>query len=305
MYYQLTETLIESTQADCLNNSVPFIAVLTPEEWKSDRDRFGLELDMELDANPHKITKAESNYNSITGSLSFIDMSNIGGTHSFATFVIYDKGIIFVDHDGYTADSIARLQRTRKWRYPCPERFLYDFLAYTIADDLSILEAIEARMDEIEQRILANTELEQPHEIHQIRNDLLDLRSYYNQLINLAEELEDNELNLFEENNLRFFHLFGDRVDRPQNIVQSLRDSSTQLLDLQKSQMDIKKNRIATVLTIFSTMFFPLSLITGWYGMNFKNMPELDHPMAYPIIIVVSLCIIAANLIYMKIKKWL
>lgn len=149
MYYQLTETLIESTQADCLNNSVPFIAVLTPEEWKSDRDRFGLELDMELDANPHKITKAESNYNSITGSLSFIDMSNIGGTHSFATFVIYDKGIIFVDHDGYTADSIARLQRTRKWRYPCPERFLYDFLAYTIADDLSILEAIEARMDEI------------------------------------------------------------------------------------------------------------------------------------------------------------
>ena len=287
MYYQLTETLIESTQADCLNNSVPFIAVLTPEEWKSDRDRFGLELDMELDANPHKITKAESNYYSITGSLSFIDMSNIGGTHSFATFVIYDKGIIFVDHDGYTADSIARLQRTRKWRYPCPERFLYDFLAYTIADDLSILE------------------LEQPHEIHQIRNDLLDLRSYYNQLINLAEELEDNELNLFEENNLRFFHLFGDRVDRLQNIVQSLRDSSTQLLDLQKSQMDIKKNRIATVLTIFSTMFFPLSLITGWYGMNFKNMPELDHPMAYPIIIVVSLCIIAANLIYMKIKKWL
>ena len=103
----------------------------------------------------------------------------------------------------------------------------------------------------------------------------------------------------------RLLHLFGDRVDRLQNIVQSLRDSSTQLLDLQKSQMDIKKNRIATVLTIFSTMFFPLSLITGWYGMNFKNMPELDHPMAYPIIIVVSLCIIAANLIYMKIKKWL
>ena len=125
------------------------------------------------------------------------------------------------------------------------------------------------------------------------------------QIIISKEELEDNELNLFEENNLRFFHLFGDRVDRLQNIVQSLRDSSTQLLDLQKSQMDIKKNRIATVLTIFSTMFFPLSLITGWYGMNFKNMPELDHPMAYPIIIVVSLCIIAANLIYMKIKKWL
>ena len=39
--------------------------------------------------------------------------------------------------------------------------------------------------------------------------------------------------------------------------------------------------------------------------MNFKNMPELDHPMAYPILIVVSLCIIAANLIFMKIKKWL
>lgn len=157
-------------------------------------------------------------------------------------------------------------------------------------------------MDEIEQRILANTELEQPHEIHQIRNDLLDLRSYYNQLINLAEELEDNELNLFEENNLRFFHLFGDRVDRLQNIVQSLRDSSTQLLDLQKSQMDIKRTVLLRFLRFFHNV---LSFVPDYRLVRneFQNMPELDHPMAYPIIIVVSLCIIAANLIYMKIKS--
>ena len=60
-----------------------------------------------------------------------------------------------------------------------------------------------------------------------------------------------------------------------------------------------------TLLTVVTTIFMPLTLIAGWYGMNFVNMPELHWPYGYPVIIVVSLMIVAGALLYFKKKKWL
>lgn len=60
-----------------------------------------------------------------------------------------------------------------------------------------------------------------------------------------------------------------------------------------------------TVLTVVTTIFMPLTLIVGWYGMNFKFMPELDYKMSYPILILISLSIVIGSLIYFKKKKWL
>ena len=56
-------------------------------------------------------------------------------------------------------------------------------------------------------------------------------------------------------------------------------------------------------LTVITSIFFPLTLITGWYGMNFTNIPEIHSPWGYLIIILVSLSIIAGEVIYFKKKK--
>ena len=78
-----------------------------------------------------------------------------------------------------------------------------------------------------------------------------------------------------------------------------------QLRDLYKAHIDIKQNRIMTVLTVVTTVFMPLTLIVGWYGMNFKYMPELEWRLGYPIVIVISLIIVAGSLLFFKLKKWL
>jgi magnesium transporter len=49
----------------------------------------------------------------------------------------------------------------------------------------------------------------------------------------------------------------------------------------------------------------PLTLIVGWYGMNFRYMPELDSRWGYPITIVVSVVIVVVSLLFFKKKKWL
>lgn len=59
------------------------------------------------------------------------------------------------------------------------------------------------------------------------------------------------------------------------------------------------------VLTVATTIFLPLSIITDWYGMHFKNMPELYIQNKYGIITIISICIVIIELIILKWKKYL
>ena len=85
----------------------------------------------------------------------------------------------------------------------------------------------------------------------------------------------------------------------------SLRDFSIQIRDLYQSQLDVKQNRTMALLTVITTIFMPLTLIAGWYGMNFKYMPELEYKWAYPAVIAVSIIIVIVSLLFFKKKKWL
>jgi magnesium transporter len=59
------------------------------------------------------------------------------------------------------------------------------------------------------------------------------------------------------------------------------------------------------VLTVFASIFIPLTFITGIYGMNFDVMPELHWPWAYPLLWVGFICIPVILLTYFKRKRWL
>ena len=78
-----------------------------------------------------------------------------------------------------------------------------------------------------------------------------------------------------------------------------------QLRDLIQTRVDVKQNRIMTLLTVVTTIFTPLTLLTGWYGMNFRYMPELEYRWSYPVVILVSLAIAVGCLVYFKKKKWM
>ena len=85
----------------------------------------------------------------------------------------------------------------------------------------------------------------------------------------------------------------------------SLREYVAQLRDLIQARLDVKQNKIMTVLTVITSIFLPLTLIAGWYGMNFKYMPELEWKYSYPAVIVISAVIVVVCLWWFKRKKWL
>ncbi len=144
-----------------------------------------------------------------------------------------------------------------------------------------------------------------PFRINDIRSDVRDLRVHYEQLTDLAQELEENENNFFKTTNLRYFHLVIQRIATLHDMAASLRDYSIQVRDLYQSRLDVKQNRIMTVLTIVTAIFMPLTLIAGWYGMNFENMPELSSKFGYPAVIIASAVIVAVSIGFFKHKKWL
>ena len=303
MFFAIEETLRAVDREDLKGKQ--FVAVMSFEEWLKKKDTFEMVIDMDLDLKEIFLTKAEVNYDSLTGSFAIPDRKNPSGDDLKFAFVLDEKGIIFID-DGDTALNIIKgIQRIKKWKLPSLERFLYDFLDYIVKDDLRLMENYENELDSMEQAIIDGDENLPSGRLNDIRSDIRYLRIHYEQLMDLAQEFQENENGFFKPENLRYFRLFIDRAARLHDSSMSLRDYTMQLRDLYKAHLDIKQNRIMTVLTVVTTIFMPLTLIVGWYGMNFKYMPELNYEWSYPVVIVLSVLIVVLSLIFFKRKKWL
>ncbi len=303
MFFTIEETLKKVSREEI--NGKQFVAVLSAEEWMKNKDSFEMGMDIEPDLADIFLTKAEVNYDSLTGTFSIPDRKNPSGDDLKFAFVMDEKGIVFIDNSGAALDIIQGVQRTKKWKMPSLERFLYDFLDQIVKDDLRLMEKYEDELDQMEQAIIDGDENLPSGRLNDIRNDIRYLRIHYEQLTDLAAEFEENENGFFKLENLRYFRLFINRADRLHEATMSLRDYTMQLRDLYKAQLDLKQNRIMTVLTVVTTIFMPLTLIVGWYGMNFVYMPELKWEGSYPVVIAVSILIVVLSLIFFKRKKWL
>ena len=305
MYYIIEDTLKECCKKDIMKNEKQFVAILTQKEWSTNRDIFDMGIDIEPDTAEIHSTKAEVNYDSLTGTFSVPDRSDITGEDKKFAFALDEKGIVFIDDSEEADKIIAVIKKSKKWRMPSLERFLYDFLNCIIKDDLMIMEGYERELDDMENAILNQGIDTVSNRVNEIRDDIRDLKTHYEQLDDLAEVFEDNENNFFKKENLRYFRMFLNRLDRFRDLSSSLRDYTMQIHDLYKAQLEIKQNRIMTVLTVVTTIFTPITVLTGWYGMNFRYMPELDMRYAYPAMVIISGVVVISGLIYFKIKKWL
>ncbi len=304
MYFLIRETL-EPCAAEDILSSTPYVAVLTAEQWKNGKDSFVMGIDMEIDLPASEQTRAVVNYDSLTGSIAIPLMGYTEHVSGSFAFALDEKGIVFIDDSGLALQLVQQVAALKRWRMPGLERFLYDFMEQIIAPDLERLELMEKSLDKMEEEILSGDAEACLSRLNDVRGDLLDLSLHYGQLMDFGQELEENENGFFAEENLRYFRLFTARAERLREMTANLRDYTVQLRDLIQTRVDVKQNRIMTLLTVVTTIFTPLTLLTGWYGMNFKYMPELNYRISYPIVIAVSLSIGLGSLLYFKKKKWM
>lgn len=186
------------------------------------------------------------------------------------------------------------------------EKLVCSFFEELILGDNKKLEGAEFEINSLEETVLKNkADKNFNMKLLNMKKELLTLRGYYEQLIDISEALRENENEIFEENGLRAFHIFTDKAIRLKENVDLLRDSVVHLWDAYQAYLNMRLNQSMKVFTLMTTIFFPLTVIVGWYGMNFEFMPELHWRYGYLYVIVFSVLVVAVLYLWFKKKKWL
>lgn len=306
-YYYLLQQYVVPCSSEELHNCTDkqYVAVLTTDEWRRERNLFDLDIELEPDIRNIHNTKAEVNYGSLTGTFQILDRDDLRGPDFRFAYALDEKGIVFIDDSGKAEQMIETISVRKRWREPSLERFLYDFMELIIDRDLSIMERYEDELNHIEDMILSSDEMGDLASVNEIRGDIRKLLIHYEQIIDMAQELEENENDFFTEENLRYIHLFMNLMTRRHDTAVSIRDHTMQVRDLYNSKLEARQNNIMAVLTVNSTIFMPLTLIAGWYGMNFRYMPELGWRYGYLAVILLSVAVVVICLWFFKKKKWM
>lgn len=223
---------------------------------------------------------------------------------------LYIKKNLMLVVDIYDRDmSTERNFKAALNRYPAAtvtqERLIYAFLDSIISRDNRVLEDFEFRIHKLEGRIFEGEEDEDFNRaLLSSKTDLLYLRNYYVQFMDLGQELFNNENDLFDEKNLLYFRIFREKAERLMQNVTMLSDNVFQIREAYQAMMDVNLNRTMKVLTVISSIFMPLTLITGWFGMNFTHMPMLKWRYGIPMVVLICAVVVGGMVVLFKKKKW-
>ncbi len=176
------------------------------------------------------------------------------------------------------------------------------FLNVAIDEDVFYLEKIENALSRLEEEALDSIISDFQKRLAPNRTELRTLHSYYGQLLNLCAELRSSISDFVSEEDAIRFGYIKDRVEYLNSRVEELSEYAMQVRDIHQAHLDLRQTKSMNLLTVISAIFLPLTLIAGWYGMNFVNMPELKWFFGYPGVFIISAVIVIAEIWIFKKK---
>ena len=183
------------------------------------------------------------------------------------------------------------------------DRMLVAFFERLTVDDAQKLEQIEQEISALEDALITSKKRDCVKEIISLRKRLMAFKRYYEQLLFVLDELQENENEVVPPGALRHFRIYAGRVDRLYHSVLNLRDYVTQVREAYQAEVDIGLNSIMKIFTVITAIFLPLTLLVGWYGMNLQ-MPEFKWAFGYPMVAILAVVIVAVCLVIFRKKKW-
>ncbi|ADN02277.1 magnesium/cobalt transporter CorA [Spirochaeta thermophila] len=184
-----------------------------------------------------------------------------------------------------------------------------DYLLYALADVIVdhyflILEHLEEETERLETQVVEDPSPQVVSPLHTVKRNLLTLRKSVWPLREVLAALTREQSSLVSRVGLYMRDVY-DHTIQVIDMVETLRDMASGLLDLYLSSVSNRMNEVMKVLTIIATLFMPLTFIAGIYGMNFRYMPELEWRWGYPAVLALMLALGIGMLFYFKRKKWL
>ncbi len=213
-----------------------------------------------------------------------------------------DLLVFITDHLSFLTDLVVPCQ-SEDIKITSLGKFFHLFFDKLTIDDRDVLVAIEEEISDLEEEFIVSVKNDLVDYLITFRKKLLSLKQYYEQLFEISEAIEENENKLINKKDVRYFKILTNRINRLFTNVLNLRDYSTQVREAYQAQLDINLNNVMKLFTAITSIFLPLTLIVGWYGMNIE-MPEFHWAYGYPFVIVLCITVSTGTLLYFKKNNW-
>ncbi|MHC0064216.1 magnesium transporter CorA family protein [Nostoc sp. UIC 10890] len=183
----------------------------------------------------------------------------------------------------------------------------YLIFKYVLNNYDNVFDYISRKLDDLEDEVLDNSGDESTYKkIATMRQSTRSGRRNFQSIKLLMAMMNNEDFQWITQPVKELFNQeLVHQVDKLWQEYQSLRAWMSELMEIQRDNIASKTGERINRLTILSTIFLPITFMSGFYGMNFKYMPELEQPWAYPAVICMMALIVICSITYAKKQRWL
>jgi magnesium transporter len=210
-------------------------------------------------------------------------------------------------HDGSTrsvAEARELLPRRPELLAAGPAHLLHFLLDVLVDHYLPIVDRVAEELDRIDDRVFGPDDSTAHAEIVRLKRGMSALRRIVGPQRDTVLALTRDEYRVIPADMRPYLRDVYDRLARVSDLLDSFRDEAATLLDLQVSVVSNRMNEVIKRLTVIATVGLPLTLITGYYGMNFA-LPEYHWPHATLYVIGLLFATAGATWWLLKRRRWM
>jgi magnesium transporter len=184
-----------------------------------------------------------------------------------------------------------------------------DYLAYALMDTIVdnyivLIETLGRKVEELEERLFRKPDRALIEEIYNLKTELSFLRKSIRPVREMMSHLMKSESSYFQEKNRHYLGDLEDLVVQAAEAIELYSGMISDHLNIYSTSVSNRINEVMKVLTVFASIFIPLTFLAGVYGMNFEHIPELKFKYSYPVFWTVAILIGLGLLRYFKRKRW-
>lgn len=299
MRYVIQKTLKKVEENEDVTNQ-HYVDLISLEDAKKNHDFFDLK-----HLKTVRRCKANVYEKGIFITLDIPDLKNIKRKRWSSAIYLDKQKLLVVGNVSKLNTELEKIVSTSITDLYTPAQVLFTILEYMISDDDVIDSYVESfnRMEEALAKKETNSKFEE--KIIHYQKHISVLCRYYQQLLDLVSSLIGCPFSIISQDEKQLFQFLYNQVDLYNDEVQKLKEQLVSLSDHYQIVHNERQESAVRYLTIVTSIFMPLTLLTGWYGMNFSKMPELDWEHGYEIVIVIAILILVIQLYIFKKKKWI
>jgi magnesium transporter len=185
-----------------------------------------------------------------------------------------------------------------------PDRVAHTLLDSIVENYKPALEELSLEIGELEQQALQNPTRETLNKILQVKKEVLHLRQIIGPQREVLARFARGEFKMIRAHLVPYYRNVYDALFHISELAQAYTDSLTGILQVYLNMSSNHTGEVVKLLTMITVITTPLMMIGTWYGMNFKNMPELEARHGYEIATAAMVIATAATYWYFKRKKW-